>query len=200
MALTDKLTAIANAIRAKGGTSGKMTLAEMPSKIAAIQGGGATEPYVEETYSDGVLISATLHGHTAVRDYAFLNCNNLMSVSLPSGVTSIGTEAFAGCTILTLTSLPSSVEGIAPRAFSGCYSLALTSIPSSVKRIDYNAFDTCEKLTSITFEGTPISINASAFRECLNLTTINVPWAEGAVANAPWGATNATINYNYTGG
>jgi hypothetical protein len=26
-----------------------------------------------------------------------------------------------------------------------------------------------------------------------------VPWAEGAVANAPWGATNATINYNYTG-
>ena len=39
MALTDKLTAIANAIRAKDGTSDKMTLAEMPSKIAAIQTG-----------------------------------------------------------------------------------------------------------------------------------------------------------------
>lgn len=30
--------------------------------------------------------------------------------------------------------------------------------------------------------------------------TRGVPWAEGAVTNAPWGATNATINYNYTGG
>ena len=27
-----------------------------------------------------------------------------------------------------------------------------------------------------------------------------LPRAEGAVANAPWGATNAKINYNYTGG
>ena len=42
MALTDKLTAIANAIRAKDGTTGKMTLAQMPSKIAAIQTGGGS--------------------------------------------------------------------------------------------------------------------------------------------------------------
>jgi hypothetical protein len=31
------------------------------------------------------------------------------------------------------------------------------------------------------------------------ITTINVPWAQDAVANAPWGATNATINYNHVG-
>ena len=36
MALTDKLTAIADAIRAKDETSGTMTLEEMPSKISAI--------------------------------------------------------------------------------------------------------------------------------------------------------------------
>ena len=42
MALTDKLTAIADAIRAKDGTTGKMTLAEMPDKIAAIQTGGGS--------------------------------------------------------------------------------------------------------------------------------------------------------------
>lgn len=51
----------------------------------------------------------------------------------------------------------------------------------------------------MTFKGTPSSINSNAFNSCINLLTINVPWAEGAVANAPWGATNATINYNYTG-
>ena len=36
MALTDKLTAIADAIRAKDGTTGTMTLDQMPGKIAAI--------------------------------------------------------------------------------------------------------------------------------------------------------------------
>ena len=36
MALTDKLTAIANAIRAKDGSTASMTLAQMPEKIAAI--------------------------------------------------------------------------------------------------------------------------------------------------------------------
>ena len=45
MALTDKLTAIADAIRAKTGESGGMTLGEMPGKIAAISGGSLPESY-----------------------------------------------------------------------------------------------------------------------------------------------------------
>jgi len=53
-------------------------------------------------------------------------------------------------------------------------------------------------MRTLTFNGTPTSIASNAFGNCTNLRTINVPWAEGAVANAPWGATNATINYNYT--
>lgn len=51
MALTDKLTAIANAIRTKAGTTGKLTLAEMPSAIANIPTGGET--YVETLAGDG---------------------------------------------------------------------------------------------------------------------------------------------------
>jgi hypothetical protein len=52
----------------------------------------------------------------------------------------------------------------------------------------------------LTFKGTPTSIDSTAFKNCTNLTTINVPWAQGAVSGSPWGATGATINYNYTGG
>ena len=84
-------------------------------------------------------------------------------------------------------------------AFNGCRSLALTSLPSGLTSIGNYAFRNCRSLASLTFEGTPTSISRTAFSGCTNLTTINVPWAEGAVANAPWGATNATINYNYTG-
>lgn len=42
MALTDKLTVIADAIRAKNGGTDKLTLAQMPEKIAAIQTGTDT--------------------------------------------------------------------------------------------------------------------------------------------------------------
>ena len=47
MALTDKLVAIADAIREKDGSTGTMTLAEMPGRIAAIEtggGGGTSDP------------------------------------------------------------------------------------------------------------------------------------------------------------
>ena len=73
-------------------------------------------------------------------------------------------------------------------------------MPESLLQIDANAFCYCTGLTAITFKSTPNSIANNAFYGCTNIRNINVPWAEGAVANAPWGATNATINYNYTGG
>lgn len=48
MALTDKLKAIADAIRAKTGQTGTLTLDAMPTAIAGISG-GATDTYTEET-------------------------------------------------------------------------------------------------------------------------------------------------------
>ena len=138
---------------------------------------GATKPYIEEIYdSDGQLIDAKMYGYEAIRDNLFYYCSSLALITLPSGITNIGNNAFEGCTNLALTTLPSGITNIG----------------------DY-AFVECSSLVSLTFEGTPENIGASAFAGCNNLTTINVPWAEGAVANAPWGAENATINYGYTG-
>ena len=185
-------------------------------------GGGATEPYIEETYdADGNLIEAKLYGYTKVRNYLFYRCTNLALTSLPEGLTSIGSSAFSGCSSLALTSLPESLTSIDEGAFGRCTSLALTSLSEGLTSIDEDAFDDCTSLaltslpdglkyirnfaffgctslTSITFKGTPTTIASSAFNSCTNLTDIKVPWAEGAVANAPWGATNATITYNYT--
>lgn len=90
-------------------------------------------------------------------------------------------------------------KAIRDGAFSDCTNLALTTLPSGITNIGDGAFSNCSSLVSLTFEGTPESIGDSVFAGCNNLTTINVPWAEGAVANAPWGATNATINYGHTG-
>ena len=172
------LSAIGDAIREKTGKTDIIPTPNMPTAIASIQsGGGAKEPYIEETYdANGNLIDVNFVGYTAIRPYAFYKCTNLALTSLPSGLTSIGANAF-----------------------NKCRSLALTSLPSGITSIGINVFRDCTGLTSITFNGKPNSISSSAFNRCTNLKTINVPWASGEVANAPWGATNATINYNYTG-
>ena len=138
-------------------------------------------------------------GLTSIGDGAFTDCTNLALTSLPSGLTSIGDHAFLRCTNLALTSLPSGLTSIGDGAFIDCTNLVLTSLPSGIKSIGVYALKNCTGLTSITFTGKPTTISSSAFAGCTNLTTINVPWAEGEVANAPWDATNATINYGYTG-
>lgn len=97
----------------------------------------------------------------------------------------------------TVSQLPEDVSEIRDRAFYLWANLIITFIPKSVVKIGEYAFFGCTGITTLTFKGTPDTIESDAFYGCTNLTTINVPWAEGEVANAPWGATNATINYNY---
>ena len=154
------------------------------------------------TSASGFKITGTASGGGGASNAEFkaLIEGTATNISLPSDLSSIRTSAFYGCTSLALTSLPDGITIINEDAFYGCTSLALTSLPSKLARIRSYSFRGCTGLTRITFTKKPTSIVNSAFTGCTNLTTINVPWAEGAVANAPWGATNATINYNYTGG
>ena len=225
-ALETGLEKVANAIRTKGGTSGKLAFPDgMAEAVAAIQaGGGAEEPYIEYTYTtvggQQYAQTAKMHGYTVVPAYAFRQQSRLQNVDLPEGITSIGTSAFYSCSALALTSLPEGLTSIGAYAFQNCSALALTSLPEGITSIGTSAFYSCsalaltslpEGITSIgasafyrntglkeiTFKGTPKTIYQNAFASCTNLQTINVPWAEGAVANAPWGATNATINFNY---
>ena len=139
-----------------------------------------------------------LNSITKIDDYAFYGCGKLELTSLPDGITSIGNSAFASCNNLALTNLPDGLTNIEESAFMNCTRLANVSIPASVTNIGHWAFGYC-RFSTITFKGTPTSISSDAFFECTRLTAINVPWSEGEVAGAPWGATNATINYNYTG-
>lgn len=150
-------------------------------------------------FSKQTMESARFLALAEVGGAAFEQCSALASIDMPE-VTTIQASAFYSCGDLALTELPPKLSRIMGSAFENCSSLAITHIPASVVAIVGSAFKNCSGLTSITFKGKPNSIASTAFSGCTNLTTINVPWADGAVKNAPWGATNATINYNYTGG
>lgn len=97
----------------------------------------------------------------------------------------------------TNPTLPSGLTKVGDYVFYNYTNLALTSLPNGVTSIGSYAFSDCTGLTEITFKGKPNSISTSAFKGCTNLTTIRVPWAEGEVSGAPFGATNATLIYSY---
>lgn len=144
-------------------------------------------------------ISGTLEipeGITEIGDRAFYNCQNLENAIIPEGVTKIKYYAFAGCSSLVEISLPHSLKDIYDNAFDGCMKLEKVNFSTGLANIYSNAFYTCN-LKEITLPDTIAVIEQGAFSGNSNLTTINVPWAEGAIEGAPWGADSATINYNY---
>lgn len=132
---------------------------------------------------------------TEIGGSCFYNCNNLVSYSLPEGITALADNIFY-YTKVAFTKLPDGLTSIGTNVFSGCTELRINEIPAGVRSIGRGAFSGCTSIESITFKGTPSSIDRSVFNNCTNLAVINVPWAEGAVANAPWAATNAVVNYN----
>ena len=124
-----------------------------------------------------------------------------LKIALGCNLSDISAGIFSGYKLLNIPSLPPGVMTIGSAAFNECEGLTTLTMGQFVKTIAQNAFLNCKGLTSVTINSTVTpSIASGAFYGCKNLKTINAYWAEGAVANAPWGATNATINYNYRGG
>ena len=157
--------------------------------------GGDNAP---DKYFEGGYAEVNLPNATKIKSYGFYHDSTLEKITMPN-VTIIELDAFYDCPKLALTSLPVGLTKLGAYAFHSCKNITLTSIPEKVTEISNQVFTGCTGLTSLTFNSIPTKIANNAFNNCTNLTTINVPWAEGAVANAPWGATKATINYNYKG-
>lgn len=159
-----------------------------------------TDEFRRSLVDDTLTYFEVPEGTTSLVRGAFYGRTQLIGIKIPDSVTTIGSAAFFGCTLLRLDKLPPNLTGnLADQAFFLCYRLRISEIPAGVTSIGSGAFGFCEDMPIVTFKGTPTSIHSNAFQNCTKITTINVPWAEGEVSGAPWGATNATINYNYTG-
>ena len=168
------MTAIGDAIRGKTGKDELMLPADMPGEIEKIKGA---------EYED---ILARLIERTTTR------------IIVPSSATFIGDSAFRNCYDLEAILLTDNITDISAYAFSGCSKLEAIELSKNLKSVENMSFQNCNRLHEITFKSKQNFIKNTAFNGCTSLTTINVPWSEGEVADAPWGAVNATINYNYT--
>ena len=159
---------------------------------------------VSNTYENGKGIIKFSAPVTKIGSYAFRNCHNLTSVTIPESVTTIGYNPFERCSGLTafygkfasddnrclivdgvlnsfvragLTeyAIPDGVTEIGYGAFSDCYGLTSVTIPDSVTTIGRSAFDSCYVLTSVTIPDNVTTIEEYAFRYCRSLTSITIP-------------------------
>ena len=131
---------------------------------------------------------------------AFCNQSKLLSVKLPTSVTSIGANAFAYCTGLQTVEAQKKLETIGNSAFYKCNRLkevklpadgalktigeqafydcdvSSISLPASLQTIGNYAFDS-NALTSVKLpdNGSLLSIGEGAFAGCSLLTSINIP-------------------------
>ncbi len=121
------------------------------------------------------IVSVTLpEGLTSIGNHAFNGFSCLTSLIIPNCVTSIGEGAFRYCGLTSVT-IPNSVTTIGNDAFNGCSSLTSLTIPNSVTYIGNGAFYGCSGLTSVTIPNSVTSICDDAFSFCSGLTFVNIP-------------------------
>ena len=108
-------------------------------------------------YSGNVVIPSSFYYNgrwryvTRISQYAFHMCQELTSVTIPSGVWYIEWDAFYCCSGLTSINIPFGVKWIGQNAFEGCSNLTSITIPNSVTSVIY-PFKGCYNLTSIEVE------------------------------------------------
>jgi hypothetical protein len=108
----------------------------------------------------------------AIKQYTFLDCVSLTSVSIPNSITSIGASAFENCIGLTSIEIPNSVQIIEKSTFEGCTGLASVIIPNSISTIKDYAFRNCSELKEIVIPESVESIGVGVFDGCTNLENI----------------------------
>lgn len=171
------MTALANTIRTKGGTSGKLAWpAGYKAAVEAIETGVlyTTNDVITETgpwayYNLTQLVSVSFPELTTLNGgNEFQNCSNLSSVNFPL-VTNISTSCFAFCGKLTKVTFPS-VATILTSGFNYCSGLMLADFPvvtsiynfafnenTSLRSIILRKGSVCELKNTNAFKSTPIA-------------------------------------------
>ena len=114
---------------------------------------------------------------TRIGSYAFYDCSDLTSVTIPNSVTSIEYGAFYDCSGLTSVTIPNSVKSIGYEAFSGCSGLTSVTIGSSVTSIGQYAFKGCSDLTDVYCYAEKVpSTGTDVFKDSyVEYATLHVP-------------------------
>ena len=82
---------------------------------------------------------------TTIGGYAFFDCKNLTSITIPNSVTTIEAGAFQRCSNLTSVTIGNSVSEIGEFAFKGCNLETIVCYPKIPPKLN-NSFDKFDNL------------------------------------------------------
>lgn len=181
-ALDAGMTAVADAIRAKAGTTEPLAWPDgFAAAISGIETGGGDS-------AAGVIdksVTSITSNAAEVGQYAFYGCEMLETASFPEA-TKIQGGAFIGCKALVSVSAPNVTE-----IMSDVINYLFIDIDGNYMTDIIGAFMDCTSLETADFP-VAVTIGDSAFRGCTNLTTANFPLAETIYSSAFSGCAGLT--------
>ena len=132
---------------------------------------------------------------TIIAYKAFIECEILVSITIPNSIISIGEDSFYGCHHLknVYFEIDSKLESIGAGAFADCFELSSINLPSSVVIISHSAFSSCESLTSIVIPASVIEIGFVAFGGCDSLTIYCEISSKPSGWNTDWNYSNRPV-------
>lgn len=160
-----RLQAIADAIRAKNGTSNTYKPSEMASAIESIPtsgGSGNIDALINRSITE---ISSNV---ALVGESAFANCTALVSADFPLA-TKVSHTAFDDCTSLQSVNVPLATN-IGQQTFRNCTGLTSVNLPCATF-INSNAFYKCENLVTADL-GSTTYVSGYSFANCYNLKAV----------------------------
>lgn len=145
-----------------------------------ITGSGATkanwvDPKTNESFANEIVTVTVSSGITEIGANTFYNCRNLKEVKLPAGIVNIGNFAFYFCDQLEKINLPSGMQRIGTGAFMYCYVLDNVRIPSAVTDLGSSAFAGCRSLSGMVLPDGITRLEYATFSQTPNLTSLTLP-------------------------
>lgn len=166
MALIDKLTNIADAIREKTGGTDPLTLDAMAEAITGIETGGGDGDLI--AFIEGDIDKYFVSNATKVRPY-LLRAIDIETLSLPYA-TDLGYQMCYGCSNLKSISVPKA-EMIRGNVFQNCKALTEINLPS-VTYLGNSDFSGCSNLQKADFGASLGTVAASSFASCTVFKTL----------------------------
>lgn len=149
--VADKMTAIADAIRATTGGTEPLTLDGMATAIAGIEGGGGGGAENVAALLMNTLTTLDNSIVTSLRSRACQGSTKLITVNLPL-VTSLGSYAFYQCSDLETAKLPK-LTSVSTQVFYGCTKLKHADC-GQLGNIPAQTFNACSELTELILRKT----------------------------------------------
>lgn len=189
MSIKSKMTALADAIRAKTGDTKQLSIEGMTQAVERIQTGVDIGPLLDGSVTE-VTIPSTI---TSIRQYALYQ-TSVTSLTIPANIETIGGFAIAYSLIESVTIENANVKWSS--SCRSCSALKTINFPNGIKRFDGYAIS-YTGIESLTIPESTETLDSNCLNGCAKLHTLHIPasvsWIGADVLNRCTALANVTL-------